>query len=660
VPVYVFFYLNGKRHARDMAALIDEKLMAIQNITILVSGKANETAYNPQDYKPKELPLLGDNQPVSGSRNTYLYLSAGINRQAAVAESRIAANISDIFKYIHDMNGDITASYIAGESGYFIITRKDDFLVFNNYDGRERVWYKAAKNANALVWSNLYVDTSGIPAITCAAPYYGRGPDGKKTLKGVAGNGVTLDKFTKIIDVAAPGQNTTVFLLNEEGIKLFSSDGSGAKINSAGEVSGEKPGLSSNDEMRKFVAVMMARESKVMEVNIDGELHYAACHPLNTINWSMGVITGSAEINMPLQTLTGYIQNIAKKTLLVTDHSIFIMLCAFALVTALVLSYRVWSVFAMSRRIVEPVSNLARQVAMTGAGDLVSDVKVNSRIIEILQLAGAFNKMKKRLRDHIERLSFTTAEKQKMSSELEIAAKIQRAVLPFAALPPPKKNGAGLEADAVMYPAKEVGGDLYDFFFIDGIHFAIVMGDVSGKGISAAMLMLVVNTLVKTHLQDGVPVAAAVDKVNLHICGGNYPGMFVTLWVGVLNTQTKELEYVNAGHTMPLLRFGNSEFKYIQTKNHDIVVGVMDGFKYNTHKINLKQGDALFLYTDGITEAFDRNKNMYGEERLRSYINKNGALQLKVLLPAIYDDIKSFTDGAEQSDDITMLMLRLP
>ncbi len=245
-----------------------------------------------------------------------------------------------------------------------------------------------------------------------------------------------------------------------------------------------------------------------------------------------------------------------------------------------------------------------------------------------------------------------SADKQQIASELNVATHIQTSMLPriFPAFPAQKE----FDVYAVMNPAKEVGGDFYDFFMVDDDHLAIVVADVSGKGVPAALFMVIAKTLIKDHAQIGSSPDVVFTEVNRLLCETNDEGMFVTAWIGVLELSTGHLVYVNAGHNPPLLRRAGGGYDYLRARSGFVLAG-MEGFRYRSNSLDMAPGDALFLYTDGVTEATDAESRLYGEERLLAVLNKNKSCTPETLLPAVKADVDAFVGNAPQFDDITML-----
>lgn len=259
-----------------------------------------------------------------------------------------------------------------------------------------------------------------------------------------------------------------------------------------------------------------------------------------------------------------------------------------------------------------------------------------------------------RTRKLLERQIKDSADKQQIESELNVATHIQTSMLPriFPAFPSRKE----FDVYAVMNPAKEVGGDFYDFFMVDEDRVAIVVADVSGKGVPAALFMVIAKTLIKDHAQRGASPDVVFTDVNRLLCETNDEGMFVTAWMGVLELSTGHLAYVNAGHNPPLLKRAGGEYDYLRARSGFVLAG-MEGVRYRAGSLDLAEGDALFLYTDGVTEATDAEQRLYGEQKLAAVLNANRDKNPEALLAAVKSDVDAFVGQAPQFDDITMLNL---
>ncbi|MCQ2427939.1 MAG: SpoIIE family protein phosphatase [Clostridia bacterium] len=245
-------------------------------------------------------------------------------------------------------------------------------------------------------------------------------------------------------------------------------------------------------------------------------------------------------------------------------------------------------------------------------------------------------------------------ERERISGELSIATNIQAHMLPC--IFPPFPDHDEFDIYATMTPAKEVGGDFYDFFMIDEKHLAVVIADVSGKGVPAALFMVIAKTLIKNYAQMGMDPCNVFTKVNQLLCEGNEAGLFVTAWMGVLNLETGKLTYVNAGHNPPMIKLADGGFTFLRSRPGFVLAG-LDTVRYKQNELVMAPGDKLFLYTDGVTEATDKDNQLYGEQRLGDYLCSHIGDDVKELLTGLKDDIDAFAGEAEQFDDITMLVL---
>ena len=238
----------------------------------------------------------------------------------------------------------------------------------------------------------------------------------------------------------------------------------------------------------------------------------------------------------------------------------------------------------------------------------------------------------------------------RIDKELEYAKQIQLSALPTNF---PKDGEYNIYAQ--MIAAKEVGGDFYDFYKLNDNTVAFLAADVSGKGIPAAMFMMTAKTIIKDLAESGMPVNEIFTRANEKLCENNESGMFVTAWMGILDLETGNLQFANAGHNPPLLKRANGSFEYLKTRAGFVLAG-MEGIRYRVAELTLEPGDRLFLYTDGVPEATNTENKLYGEERLLAFMNQNDSMEATALLPALKANIDEFVGDAPQFDDITMLM----
>lgn len=261
----------------------------------------------------------------------------------------------------------------------------------------------------------------------------------------------------------------------------------------------------------------------------------------------------------------------------------------------------------------------------------------------------------KRTRRLLEKQAADSSARQRIETELNVATQIQADMLPsiFPAFP----QRSEFDIYASMTPAKEVGGDFYDFFLVDSDHLAMVIADVSGKGVPAALFMVITKTLLKNAVQTGLSPKEALEKANNQLCENNEAEMFVTVWLGVYQISTGKLTAANAGHEYPAIRRAGGEFELFKDR-HGFVLAGMEHSRYREYELELGVGDTLFMYTDGVTEATDGTNVLYGTDRMLAALNKNPELGPEGLLHQVKADIDRFVGEGPQFDDITMLSLQ--
>lgn len=242
----------------------------------------------------------------------------------------------------------------------------------------------------------------------------------------------------------------------------------------------------------------------------------------------------------------------------------------------------------------------------------------------------------------------------RIDAELAFAKAIQHSALPSVF--PPFPNRKEFDIRACMHTAKEVGGDFYDFYFVDKNTLAFLIADVSGKGIPAAMFMMTAKTLLKSYAESGMGVAEVLTQANNKLCESNDAGMFVTVWMGYLNTKTGEVTYANAGHNPPFIRHADGRVDVVKSRPGLVLAGV-EGIRYRTNTVHLKPGDLLYLYTDGVTEATDAENNLFGEARLQAVLQQKMSGDIQTVCTQVKEDVDRFVGEAPQFDDITMLAL---
>ena len=346
-----------------------------------------------------------------------------------------------------------------------------------------------------------------------------------------------------------------------------------------------------------------------------------------------------------------YILDMSEVRAYLNSFLINMLLISFAIIGITIILY----IFFVRKMVTKPVGKLTaftQEITKTGTFENQHiDIKTGD---EIESLSQSFNFMLAELENYIANLSKVTAEKERIGAELDIAKHIQASMLPciFPAFPERKE----FDIYATMEPAKEVGGDFYDFFMVDDTHLAIVMADVSGKGVPAALFMVIGKTLIKDHTTPGRDLGKVFTEVNQLLCESNSEELFITAFEGVLDLVTGEFVYVNAGHEMPFICKAGGDFEPYKIRAGFVLAG-MEDMKYRAGSTRLEPGDKIFQYTDGVTEATNLKNELYGMNRLGAILNKVKGGTPNDILPAIKKDIDEFVGDADQFDDITMLCL---
>ena len=298
----------------------------------------------------------------------------------------------------------------------------------------------------------------------------------------------------------------------------------------------------------------------------------------------------------------------------------------------------------IKRVIINNLKKVNDTLARITSGDLDVTVDVRSNK-EFSSLSDDINSTVSTLKRYISEAA------ARIDKELEYAKQIQ-----LSALPTNFPNDGEFEIYAQMIAAKEVGGDFYDFYKLNDTTVAFLAADVSGKGIPAAMFMMTAKTIIKDLAESGLAVNEIFTRANEKLCENNESGMFVTAWMGILDLKTGSLQFANAGHNPPLIKRADGKFEYLKTRAGFVLAG-MEGIRYRTGALTLGEGDRIFLYTDGVTEATNKENKLYGEDRLLTFMNENVSLAATEFLPALKTNIDEFVGEAPQFDDITMLIL---
>ncbi|MCR5734645.1 MAG: SpoIIE family protein phosphatase [Lachnospiraceae bacterium] len=312
---------------------------------------------------------------------------------------------------------------------------------------------------------------------------------------------------------------------------------------------------------------------------------------------------------------------------------------------------------SLRRQIVDPIHQLdeaAKSITSDLEKEELPDIEIHTGD-ELETLSESFVKMYTDIRHYIDENTAISAEKGRIESELNVATQIQADMLPR--IFPPFPDRKEFDIYATMTPAKEVGGDFYDFFFVDDDHLALVIADVSGKGVPAALFMVIAKTLIKNRAQLKGSPSEVLSYANEQLCEGNDANLFVTVWIAIIELSTGKGIAANAGHEHPALKRADGVFDLV-TYRHSPAVATMEGMKFKEHEFEMHPGDILYVYTDGVTEATDSFDQLFGTERMVASLNSEDLTDPKQILDKVKEDIDIFVGDAPQFDDITMLCFK--
>ncbi|MCL2210504.1 MAG: SpoIIE family protein phosphatase [Treponema sp.] len=491
--------------------------------------------------------------------------------------------------------------------------RIDNAFNMDEYDYHRRNWYNELSGdilkPNQVIWTKPYVDDSGSFSLMTTA---GAGIFKDGVLVGVTTVDWEIEEVIKQLLDINPTKNSFVLLCVPDKDYIISS----AKTESfVGDSISEIPWDIHSDYF-----------------NHNG-ISYMRFGRFMNNGWLLSIQIPEKEIFAEME----------------RHNSIFSVIIELSFVAMLAIAY-----ILISRFINTPIKHLTDDVAQIGLGNLDTQIDIKSKD-EFGQLAQTFNKMTSDLKKSIEENAREREEKKRISTELSVAKDIQLSMLPgvFPAFPERDE----FDIYATMIPAREVGGDFYDFYLLDNDNLAVLIADVSGKGIPASLFMVNAKTLIN-NFSAGKSPKTAIESVNKKLCKNNDACIFVTAFMGIYNIPTGKLTYVNAGHNPPLVKKKDGSFDFLKTKPC-MLLAINENAKYREDEIYLKDGDAIYLYTDGVTEAMNNNKELFGEQRLKDALNKDSSASPFELLCAVKNEVDNFSAGAEQADDIAMLALSI-
>ena len=638
--------------AGEKADIADEIFLEFKRGVLTVASVAEHIYSNPELYPSRSVPL------PDASRDGQLTIQVLYSSHtdpwdpAIVRELNLIGNVQDSLMAVNGSYESMASIYVATESGFMV---QADYIPSKKYDesgnlmpleAKERPWYIGAAESGEAYFTPVTKDAhTPRLGIMCGVPVYSGGK-----LVAVAGAGMYLDDMEDLVQSVELGESGNACILNGSGQVLFSTykDGILAAVADAPDLR-----LSEETDIAEMAKRAVNGEEGVITLTLGDIPCYAAYSPMATVGWSMIVFLEKEAIEAPTNQLIENIDIITEKSFQETSsyirYAFFLLIGLFAAAVAIAIAASA----ALSRQIVKPIQKLTEEVGEMHGDNLDFQWDLNTGD-ETQLLAESFQSLTTRMKEYIKENEEITAEKERISTEMSLANKIQASMLPSTF--PPFPDRTEFDIYALMDPAREVGGDFYDFFFVDEDQLCMVVADVSGKGVPAALFMMISKTIIQSFAKLGVIPAGVLTMTNNTICASNEEEMFVTVWIGILDLSTGKLTAANAGHEYPIIKKPGGEFEILKDK-HGFVVGGMEECVYTQYELQLEPGSKIFLYTDGVPEAMggEKGDEMFGLDRLLETLNANKDKSPEEISTKVRSAIEDFVHDAEQFDDITML-----
>ena len=607
----------------------------------------------PQHYSAR--PVALPNAALDGTGSVQLLTEENVDLEDPAVREKLGliGNLSDLMLSLYD-NAEVDSCYVALPEGVMLLV---DDHASSKFDAsgalisipiHERDWYRGAVETGGLYFTDIVSDVfTGQYCVMCAMPVYVNGE-----LAAVAGADLFLDNMEAYVN-SSDESSGFVCIVNERGHVVFSPRTEGV-FQVRGDEAQDLRSLG-NEELAAFIDEALTASTDVQLIEADGVSWYMTGAPIGTVGWTVVSLVDKALTDQPTVRILEQYESISEEAVSAFGQGISRgrtwITAALMIVTILALA----GALTVSKRIVKPLETMTKRVVSLGGENLQFMMEDTYRTgDEIEALADSFATLSARTLQYVDQVRRVTAEKERIGAELSLATDIQASMLPhiFPAFP----MRSEFDIFASMDPAKEVGGDFYDYFLIDDDHLCMVIADVSGKGVPAALFMMASKIILQSVAMMGFSPAEILRRTNEAICSNNEAEMFVTVWLGILELSTGKLIAANAGHEFPAIKQPGEPFALFKDR-HGFVIGGMEGARSTEYELRLKPGSKLFVYTDGVAEATSTEKELYGTERMIDALNAAPDAAPQEILKNVRASVDGFVKEAEQFDDLTMLCL---
>ena len=593
------------------------------------------------------------NAALDGAGSVQLLMEAGvdINDPAAAVKLGLIGNLSEMLLSLY-AHAEVDSCYVALPEGVMLLVDDHPSSKFDasgeliSIPIRERDWYKGAMEKGGLFFTDIVSDLfTGQYCVMCSVPVYLNGE-----IVAVAGADLFLDNMEAYVN-ASDASGGFVCIVNEQGHVVFSPRTEGI-FQVMGDDAKDLRTLG-NAELAAFIDEALTKNTDVKLIEADGTAWYVTGAPIETAGWTVLSLVDKAVTDQPTVMMAARYDDISADAVSAFSGGISQARTWITVALLIVTILALVGALVVSTRIVKPLNTITKRISELSEGNLEFKMEDAYKTgDEVEELAQSFAAISHKTVEYMNKVVQVTAEKERIGAELSLATQIQASMLPhiFPAFP----ERSEFDIFASMDPAKEVGGDFYDYFLIDDDHLGLVIADVSGKGVPAALFMMASKIILQSVAMMGYSPAEILRRTNDAICSNNEAEMFVTVWLGILELSTGKLTAANAGHEFPALKEPSGAFALYKDK-HGFVIGGMEGVRYKEYEIQLKPGSKLFVYTDGVAEATSAEKELFGTERMIDALNVEPDAAPQQILKNVRASVDGFVKEAEQFDDLTML-----
>ncbi|MBQ3431670.1 MAG: SpoIIE family protein phosphatase [Clostridia bacterium] len=625
-----------------------------ERVVNIVADYTEKLFAAPQAYPSRTVPL--PDKAKDGKISMQVLSEEGVNLSDPAIQKKLGliGNLSELMIAVYN-NAHVDSCYVALPDGVMLLVDNHSGTKFDKNGKiipipiRDRLWYTGAAKTGKLHYTDVTTDLfTGEISIMCSLPVYQNGK-----LVAVIGCDMFLNDVSNAVNDTAR-EGSFICIVNQHGHVLFSPQKEGTFQVTADEKAQDLR-KSKNTQLADFVKASLKKNTKLQLIEADGQTYYVVGAPIENVGWAVMSFVPKSLADKPAAAMIEQIDDIQKGATESFSKGWSKSIMTIAVLLLIVLAGMITAALISSKRIVKPLEAMTNRVQSLGENDLQFHMEDTYRTRdEIEVLAESFAKLSAKTVEYISAVERVTAEKERIGVELSLATRIQADMLP--SLYPAFPERPEFDIYASMDPAKEVGGDFYDFFLVDDDHLCVFIADVSGKGVPAALFMMASMIILANNAQMGKSPAQILHDTNVAICANNREEMFVTVWLGILEISTGKLTAANAGHEFPVVKLPNGDFELFKDK-HGFVIGGLDGAKYKEYDIQLQPGSKLFLYTDGVPEATNSEKELFGMQRMLDALNAVPEASPRETLENMRSAVDAFVQEAEQFDDLTMVCI---